>query len=325
MKGVVRKVMKDYVSRLVAVDNGFFATKVSMGSECFTFRSKYEVADDNLNENNTWNLKYNDIEYLVGEGASIDNREYDKTNNELHKICTYAALAKLSNFVGTHFKVIVGYPLNLYSANKDIFKKYLMDDFKCDMLEVEFQFENKKFTIDDITVLPQGAGALYVNPERWKGKIVAIIDIGGLTVNGCIFDNLNIIRNSIFTEKLGMFSLRNEIKKALDRRFTCDLKDYELQYVIDNGLKFNGVVEPESLEIINQVKLQHVKDIRKVMIDNGYNIGFIKLFFIGGGSLQLRSQISEVFKDALFSDDCVYDNVKGFYKAGELIYGKKDF
>ena len=58
------------------------------------------------------------------------------------------------------------------------------------------------------------------------------------------------------------------------------------------------------------------------MLDNGYNIGFIKLFFIGGGSLQLKSQISKVFPDAMFSDDCIYDNVKGFYKAGELIYGK---
>jgi hypothetical protein len=52
----------------------------------------------------------------------------------------------------------------------------------------------------------------------------------------------------------------------------------------------------------------------------------LKLFFIGGGSLQLKSQISNVFgNNAVFSDDCVYDNVKGFYKAGEMIYGKKDF
>lgn len=321
MKGCVIQVMKDYESLLIAVDNGFYATKVcSRKDNMFSFRSKFELANDSLNENNTYKLLYDGKEYLVGEGASIDNREYDKTNNELHKICTITALALCSNFTGVHFNLVVGYPLNLYSSNKEIFKDYIMSTFNDGMVDVLLNYETKKFIVDDCIVLPQGAGSIYSSPHDYKNELVAVIDIGGLTVNGCIFDNLNIVRSSIFTEKLGMFSLRNKIKKVLDNRYNIDLKDYELEYVINKGLKD----EPESLELIRKVKLQHVHDIRKVMLENGYNIDYLKLKFIGGGSICLQKEIREVIGKDVSISNSVYDNVLGYYKAGAILYGKKN-
>jgi plasmid segregation protein ParM len=250
----------------------------------------------------------------VGEGATMSNVEYDKTSNELHKICTYAALASLSNFIGTEFNIVVGYPINIFSANKETFAEYLKTS---DFIETELDGEIKVFKVNDCLVFPQGAGALYVNPERYKNKVIAILDIGGLTINGCIFDNLNLIRESIFTENLGTIILQNKVKKALDKRFSLNIQEYELPWIIKNGYRQG---KEESKKIIDEVLMNHVEEIRKMARVNNWNIDNLEILLAGGGSLLLEDHLKKVFTAATVSDDPVNDNVKGFYNIGRMMY-----
>lgn len=304
-------------SVLAAIDNGYWATKVCSRDKTFNFRSKFEKANDTLN-NNTMSFKYADEDYLVGEGATMTNVEYDKTSNELHKICTYAALASISNYIGTEFNIVVGYPLNIYSANKDIFAEYLKTS---DYIETELNSEIRVFKINDCLVFPQGAGALYVDPDKYKNRVIAILDIGGLTVNGCIFENLNLIRGSIFTENLGTIILQNKVKKALDKRFSLNIQDYELPCLIKNGYKQE---KDESKKIIDGVLSGHVEEIKKIMRVNNWNIENLDILLIGGGSLLMESYLKKIFPLSLVSGDPVNDNAQGFYNIGRMMYGEEN-
>lgn len=300
--------------KLVAIDNGYWATKVYARGVRFSFRSKYEKASDTLN-NNILRLTYEDNEYLVGDGASIANIEYDKTTNELHKICTYTALARLSS-ICTEFNLVVGYPLSIYVNGANKFAEYLQGN---DYIEVRLNGELRMFKINKCTVFPQCAGAMYVNPDRFRDKIVGILDFGGLTVNGCIFENLNLIRESIFTENMGCIILFNKIKKALESKYGISIQEYEMPFIVKNGLtKYTD----ESLRIINEVILAHLEEIRRITRLNKWNIDNIILFATGGTTLLFSDLLQRIFPNIEISSDPIFDNVKGFYRIGEMLYEK---
>jgi plasmid segregation protein ParM len=300
----------------VAIDNGYWATKVYTANNQFSFRSRYErTINETLNNNDTMAFKYDGVDYLVGEGAGVSNVEYDKTSTELHKICTYAALSRLANCTGTDFNIVVGYPLNIYSSNKEAFAEYLKTD---DLIETELNGELKLFKVSNVTVFPQGAGALYVNPGQYKSRVIAVLDIGGLTVNGCIFDNLTLVRESIFTENLGTIILQNKVKKILDKHYNMNIQEYELPGIIKNGLiKY----QQESRNFIDAVLLNHIEDIKKTMRVNNWNIDNLEILLTGGGSLLMEKQLKDIFPLSVMSADPVNDNVKGFYNIGRMVYG----
>jgi hypothetical protein len=58
------------------------------------------------------------------------------------------------------------------------------------------------------------------------------------------------------------------------------------------------------------------------MLENGYNIDYMKLRFIGGGSICLQREIREVIGKSIVISNSIYDNVLGYYKAGAMLYGK---
>lgn len=300
--------------KLVAIDNGYWATKVYAKGVRFSFRSKYERASDALNKN-ALRLTYENVDYLVGDGATMTNAEYDKTTNELHRICTYTALANLSS-VGTEFNLVVGYPLSLYVSGANKFSDYLQQD---DYIEVRFNGELRVFKINNCTVFPQCAGAMYVNPEHFSNKIIGILDFGGLTVNGCIFENLNLVRESIFTENMGGIILFNKIKKVLEAKYEISIQEYEMPFIVKSGLvKYRN----ESLKIINEVILNHLEEIKRITRLNKWNIDNITIFATGGTTLLFSDLLRSVFPHIEVSNDPIFDNVRGFYRIGEVLYAK---
>lgn len=112
--------------KVCAIDHGYDSTKVYDGSKLFSFKSRIEETNDSINTNQTYKITYNGKSYIVGAGANFNYIEYDKTANDINKIYTLVALSRLmgdDNY--ENFKIVTGYPLNLFSANKNIFAKYL--------------------------------------------------------------------------------------------------------------------------------------------------------------------------------------------------------
>jgi plasmid segregation protein ParM len=299
MKGFINEENVNPTIELASIDNGYDSTKVYAiinGKEHrFKYRSKYEVSDDDLNKNNTMSFYYNGRNYIVGEGASMEDLDYDKTNSELHKICTYTALARLSNYIGCNFNLVVGYPLNIYSEGKDTFAEYLKTD---ELIETSIRYEKnikekKLFGVNECIVFPQGAGAVFCDSDKWRDKTVSIIDVGGQTVNGVVMKNLNIVRGTRFTEKLGMFILQNDIKKNLNSTYQTDIQEYQLEEIMKDkyytkyGKKMEG-----SEEIIEETIVNHVKTIQNFMTKNKHNIEGSKYVLLIGEGLYSLNLIS---------------------------------
>lgn len=310
MKGVVCKVMK-----IVAIDHGYSAVKAYSGNKAVSFQSRIEETNESINTNQTYRVTYNDKTYLVGAGASLNYIEYDKTANEINKIYTLVALSKFMDGNYESFKLVTGYPLNLYSANKHIFSKYLK------FFDIPFEIDGvrKKITIDDCIVFPQGAGALFVNPLYYKDKVVAVIDIGGLTINGVIFENLNLQSSSMFTVNLGTIILYNKLRKALNSKFTTNIQEYEIPNILKNGLIINGE-QQDITNIVDNIFKEHRKLIRAECRKYNWNIETLDILAVGGGSLVLDGYLQKVFPQCRIADDPVMANVTGFYNIGVNYY-----
>lgn len=310
---------------LVAIDGGYDKTKVYYKSkgkeESFSIHSRYEEYLVTMNTNNTWHFSFGGKNYIVGEGAEIYNFDRDKTKDELHKICTYMSLARLSNCVGTNFNLVVTYPMNIYESASDDFAEYLITD---GMIETEYEGEKKVFAVNDCTVIPQGAGTIYTNSEEYKDSVIGLLDIGKLTINGGIFVNNNMINSTVFTEDMGIGILQTKIKNALMKVYKEPLPDYLIEEIIRDGYTIKGVKQHDANMIIDNVINKHIKTLIRVMKSNGWNVDSTKIVLTGGGSIQLHKHLIKHFPQAILAKDPVYDSARGSYRIGKAIYGSED-
>lgn len=237
---------------LCAIDNGYFGTKVKTAHTLFSFPSRIQYAT-NLHSKDSMILEYNGKKYVVGSGK--DSIEINKTGSELHKICALSALAKIAN-INSRFNLVLSLPLIHYKNHsyREAFREYMLGE-KCYSLKLNGI--QKNFYINDAFVFAQGAAAIYEAPERYKNRIVALIDFGGGTINGCIFENLNIIPESIFTINEGILILFNKIKTALNEVLCLNIQNYEIPYL------FNKEPDKKIGEIISSVLEEHFSTLKR--------------------------------------------------------------
>lgn len=312
--------MAGYIA-LVAIDHGYDSIKIHDGKNILAFKSKYEIAKNNISRNNTYHIKYGSSEYVVGDGASTNYIEYDKTANEYNQIFTLAALGRIMGDKDyCEFNVVAGYPLNLYAANRSAFAKYLKSQ---DVVEFEFNGSKKRLIIKDCLVFPQGIGAIFTNPNQYTGKLQAVLDIGGLTVNGGILNNLNLDNNTMFTINQGCLILFNKLKKILNSKFTQNIQEYEIPNIIENGLIINGEKAKAEL-LIDETIFEHCNAIKAECRRFNWNVDTLEILLVGGGAHVLDGYIQIVIPQIQIINDPVFANVKGFYEVGRRYYAKNN-
>jgi len=304
---------------IVGVDNGYYGTKISTADKTIYLRSKYEKSNDILNKQDTYLLEYENEDYIVGKYASISSLEYDKTQDELYKIVTYAALSILCNTDEEIDYYLMGsYPLSIYSHNKDHFADYLRGSSAFDTV---LNGKPKMFNIIKAVIFPQAVCQSYARLDLFTDQVRGIIDFGSLTVNAVVMDNFNIVPGTAFTEDFGSIILENEIKKKLDKEYTLNLKEYEIKNIIKHGLKIKGKIVESAYAIIKSTINEHLSKIKKSIKANGWNIESLDLFITGGSSLDYSIQLQSIFPQAIMSTDPVNDGAKGLLVVGNLIYG----
>ena len=290
--------------QICAIDNGYFSTKVKTEEKLFKFRSKIQEFNDEQINADTFEIA--DKIYIVGNGK--DTIEIKKIDNEVHRICTIVGLSKLTNDI-EEFKVIVALPMSHY-LNRDFreqFKNYLSNP---NIIHVKHQNKKKVIIIKDLIVFMQGASALYAhNPEQYKNNLVAVLDIGGLTTNGCIFENLKPIPESIFTINSGMLILYNKIKTAINQQNCLNVQDYEIPYIIH-----------QHTDIFNQIVSEHVQKVIREMRAHNWSIETLPILGVGGGILELEDIMKQYFPQLQLSQNPIYDNVNGLFNIGKVMF-----
>jgi len=207
----------------VSIDNGYFATKVIINNELVSVKSKYTEESEGI-------FEYEGRRFNFGHGSY--NIEHDKSNNELHKLMTYYILSKLTQYQ-EEFKLVLSLPMLHYKSQRESFKEYIQGE---GIIRTKIKDQEKAFRITDSVIFLQGAGALYANnPMEYKGRLIGLLDIGGLTAQGAIFEDLKPIPETIFTVDQGGIILNNKIKTKLNEKYMLNIQDYEVPY--SNGNK----------------------------------------------------------------------------------------
>lgn len=306
--------------QVCAINGGFWDTKAYNGHQQFKFRSKMDYASNNIiNTANTSLICFDSQEYIIGDGADKYTLEYNKTNNILNKLCTYYSLTKFvpEGRDREEYKIVVALPLNVYTSLKSQFEAYLKTK---DYIAFTIDGCKKYIHVVDCKTFPEGPAALYANnPQQYKSGIVGILDIGSLTINGCIMSNLNMVRESIFTINSGLIILFNKLKKELNNKFLLNLRDYEMPGIIKNGLKLGGQTK-EIRNIIDLVITEHIQEVILEMRKNNWPVESCQLLLTGGGSMLLEKYLEELLPGSFMSNDPVYDTVKGLYSIAGVVY-----
>jgi len=307
----------------LGIDPGKFRTKAVTKAngkwKCFDVRSKImkNPMDIMLGEN--YLIEYNDTPYLIGEAADDYSLDTDKQTMQ-HKLCTYLAINQLADH--EEVDVVVGIPFNLFknSSKREQYENYLKDN---QIITFSVNNEESLINIQNIATFPECGGLAYSEPDvDFIDTNRAVADIGGLNFNGCVFENLNPIKDSIITENLGSIILMDKIKTELNKEFPeINLQDYDVKNIIKYGLKINGKQEEKANKVINQAIEEHFSKIIRAMKKKNWSIKTLEITFGGGGSLDIGiSLIKRFINQSKIAQDPIWGNAKGNYYVAEMLF-----
>jgi hypothetical protein len=304
----------------VAIDNGYHSTKIYQQfpiPKSYSFRSKMQSTTLPLIYPNTHSITYKNTTYLIGDHAEEIDINLNKNNSLLHYLTTLTGLGLLSpntpNTQPIQYNLVANIPINLYNqSNKESFENHLRST-----TPINYTLNKKPISISipNVVVFPQCLPCIYVN--HIKSNLIGILDCGGITIQGCICENKNLISSTVFTENQGILILLNKIKKTLNATYNLNINDYELESILKNGLLQN---KEESLQIISSICTSHIEQIIKIMKLSGWNIENTEILCVGGGSLLLEQYLYKLLPKYRLSNNPVQDNVLGLWEVAKNVF-----
>lgn len=283
---------------ILAINAGFYNTKVSVDNTTTLFESKCQ-----LNADGERTILAADGIYEVGAGyRSLD----DKTDNKTHKLCTEYAILKYAHAPAVN--LMVALPLQYY-LNREYRERYRAGMIKDHRGIVDGQDRSVK--VLDCQVYAEGAAAYLNYKKRFSDKTVGILDFGGNTINCMVFDHGKLVKDTISTLDLGMIKLERAIIDAINIEKLINVQEYELREIME--IK-------EYQPIINRVTAHHVSEVRQRLIAKQWNVDRMAIFCTGGGAEQLGVELCKTFNHCEISENGLYDNVLGLEAAGKILY-----
>lgn len=280
--------------KIVPLDNGYFASKLFFNNQPGCVLSKYTQDDDG-------EFEYLGKRYSVGHGSY--NIDHNKSQNQLHKLITYYICSRLAEYK-EDFKLVLSLPMLHYKTQKESFKEYIIGD---GLIKTRLNDREKVFSISDATIFLQGAGALYANnPRDYKGKLIGLLDIGGLTAQGAIFEDLKPIKETMFTIDAGGIILNNRIKTKINEKYGLNIQDYEIPYLDSYHEDIQQIIDSHFSEIILEMKKKN------------WSIETLPILATGGASMSMT--VDRYLPKCRLTDDPIYDHVKGLGVIGGMVY-----
>lgn len=281
--------------RIIELNVGYYNTK-------WYCNGKHNVFQTRIQKNSTCNdgyIIFNGVRYEVGQGErSIERRD----ENFVHLICTYYATMKQAKN-NEHVKLLVALPMSHYL--NEMFKlQYIASIKRNSPLICEVDGVVKRVFIDDVVCYMEGASAILKNPNFFVNRACGLVDIGGNTVNGAIFNNCRLLSETLTTLDLGTIKAEKQIIDNINLLNGWNVQDYELPYLATgDDYTVNNT--------ISDVYDFTVKAIRNRLLEKKWSLGSLPLFFTGGGSLVLSKYIENNFTNYHISDNCLFDNLDG--------------
>jgi len=274
----------------LAADIGYSSTKVKYEGKLYRFPSAIAFATDlgiDYGEDDV--VKYKGETYYVGE-AAVGLETFTTTDfgfkQQFDPVIIYHVLKKL-NLVE-----------DAVSGNVELFLTLALADWKHkdEYLKVlsSFEVNGNQLKFDNITLLPQGAGAYmqFVGKNGVHPSSAAIIDIGFNTINFLVYENGQPKKaHSKGYSGHGVSSILRPFATYLESTFNMPFGEAEaLKIFMNNKFIFNGAEQPQVTEKITELKSQFVKKLFSSVLTGEKKILATseKVILAGGGCYLLE-------------------------------------
>ena len=279
------------MSKIIAVDLGNYNIKTSEG---VIFQSRFKEVNDEFSNNGCFEFEGKLYEMEVG---SFDNT-YNKAEKNYLPNLMYAFYKSIET-AAEQVNLVLGVP----ASNLGI-----KDNFKDELEGKTFEFgvdEDKKIvTIDKVATVAEGLSSFYTLRKEQRAKDTIIIDIGGRTVNVCVFINNKCVDK--FTIPFGMINLYDHIAENYNSKGNNATTEEVIRLIKNRDLRGDKEKEEFVLNMLNSIKLR----VNKI---ETYNI-----YVTGGGSLELDTQLRDNIKDYESIPNPLFSNVYGNKAIAEL-------
>lgn len=260
------------------------------------FETKYtKVQELNVRPpgKDSFDVTYNNENYVLGVQGELDLREDRSKKNEIHRIATLVAITRLLKNVteGGKVKLAVSMPAGSFTNKKENqeFKEFYKGEGD---IEITVNGIDYKFTIEDVIALPEGAGFSFKHANLCRGNL-AIVDIGHLNINLLTMKDNNILQMASLDK--GGKELEAITTNRLEALLDCEVNSSIIVETLINGhyTQFGNSVKG-SEDIIKSVKEEYVDSLVKKADERGIDLSIMnKIYFIGGTSELLESTIKE--------------------------------
>jgi len=304
----------------VVVDSGKYATKAiardaNMEIEKLYFETKMDKTEEtSTNAERSYAIEYNGDRFILGSNAKANDFTTTK-EKDLHRNAIYTAIHQLVND-GDTVSLVVGCPLSVFTvkASRESYENYLQE---AENVEIIVNGVRKQFKIQSVSAFPEGSGYIFKNLEKYVDKIVAVVDIGGLNTNGCIYEGVDMLPKTDFTSNQGANVLRSNLRTHLNKTFGSNLSHKQVEMAIkERKIKIDEV---KSKKVIDDFLLQHVMELKEEMIEKQWDVDSLEYIFLGGGSILLQEEIYAIFGDDItISENAIWDNAEGFAEIIDL-------
>ena len=274
---------------ILAIDLGNYNIKTSEGIHFISTFAEFDGIDPGERKL----LNYNGKDYVMELKSSFDN-EFNKTKKNYIPNLLWAINRSLPRGVDL-VSIVLGIPVeNLGTVNK----------FKEELENKRFTFrvkgnEKRSISIDKVAVVAEGVSSFYTLPETERRNDTLIIDIGGRTTNVVSFKNGRIEHKKQINK--GMINYYEDVASKYNSKGEC-VNTEDIKNLIEKGIVDIDTVTFYKNELVkyifNQVKTKCNRD-------------YYKIWFTGGGSIELKETILRLEPKANFMDNALFTNVNG--------------
>lgn len=274
---------------ILAIDLGNYNIKTSEGINFISTFAEFDGIDPGERKL----LNYNGKDYVMELKSSFDN-EFNKTKKNYIPNLLWAINRSLPRGVDL-VSIVLGIPVeNLGTVNK----------FKEELENKRFTFrvkgnEKRSILIDKVAVVAEGVSSFYTLPETERRNDTLIIDIGGRTTNVVSFKNGRIEHKKQINR--GMINYYEDVASKYNSKGEC-VNTEDIKNLIEKGIVDIDTVTFYKNELVkyifNQVKTKCNRD-------------YYKIWFTGGGSIELKETILRLEPKANFMDNALFTNVNG--------------
>ncbi|QEK11716.1 ParM/StbA family protein [Crassaminicella thermophila] len=296
---------------LIGVDQGYTYTKNSKG---VIFPSRVRVGET-IDINNVIEVQIEGKSYIVGEKESNFTVDTNKVDDEKTKVCILTSIAKSTEREITDVKLITGLPPGQYKQQKEKLKDMLLDS---GLTKIIINNQKKYLRIIKADVFVQGAGPIFLNPNQYRNAKVLVIDIGGLTIDCCYFENMKLEKYRTYEK--GMLKLYSQMISEVNSKLELNLDVIDGERVLNEGIKIYG--KYQNLRFLEPAINSHVEGfMTDIKLD--FPIKTVDyIILIGGGSKGLNERLQKYMPNAELFHDSQFTNATCYEQIGRVRFGE---